>query len=80
MFDIINLCLGDQTDKQVDFFISKSFYLSSLSSDHVLTNEELINSIKIKMTTLDVYCKNKFSLSTKIGLIKIDVEGEEIRV
>lgn len=77
-FKLENLCLSHTTGT-MNFYLSPSSYLSSLDKENAMNDNEKgeVREVKVEVTKLDKYFENT---DTKIGIIKIDVEGHEYEV
>ena len=77
-FEIHNVCLSDRAGA-ASFYVSTNSYLSSLDRDW-LAAEEPVRQIEVSVSTLDEWISSRPELCQRPSLIKIDVEGAELRV
>ncbi len=77
-YKLENKCLSDKSGL-LKFYLSPSTYLSSLSKENALQDNEKgeVREIEVQVITVDEYFQGK---NDKIGIIKIDVEGHEYEV
>ena len=83
-FKCFNFALSDRIGFQKIFYTNKNSQLASLSNNLKKINflkKKKFNSRKIKIITLDYFVqKNKKIFSKKIDFLKIDTEGNDLKV
>ncbi len=76
----VNMGLGDEEGGEADFYYNPRYTMdgaASITGSRLTQNKEPIETRKIPITTIDAYArKNRLD----VGLIKLDVEGVELRV
>jgi FkbM family methyltransferase len=77
-YELCNLCLGDRAGN-VQFHVSANPYMSSLDRNWV-ADQGASREIEVPMLKLDDWIMKRPDLSQRSALIKIDVEGAELRV
>jgi FkbM family methyltransferase len=77
-FEIHNLGLSDRCGS-ADFHISANSYMSSLDREWIGA-EEPVRKIDVRVTTLDQWMDERAELRQMPAVVKIDVEGAELRV
>jgi FkbM family methyltransferase len=77
-YKLCNTCIGDRTGT-VKFYVSSNPYMSSLDRNWV-ADQGSSQEIEVPMVTLDDWMSKRPDFSQRPSLIKIDVEGAELRV
>jgi FkbM family methyltransferase len=77
-YEIVNVCLSDQ-DGVAPFYLSTNSYGSSLDRQWPALDADA-TKIDTKVTTLDRWISERSEIAGKAALVKIDVEGAELKV
>lgn len=76
----INSIISNINIDTCDFHISKNSNYSSINPKHVIKNDDIVSTINLPVKSLNQIIKEYVDKTTKIDLLKIDVEGHDFEV
>jgi FkbM family methyltransferase len=77
-YEIVNVCISDQNGTS-PFYLSANSYGSSLDRQWPALGTGM-SAIDVNVTTLDHWLSGRPEVARKVALVKIDVEGAELKV
>lgn len=76
----INSIISNKNIDSCEFHISRNSNYSSIDPKHIIKNDEIVSTINLKVKSLNQIIIDNIDISTRIDLLKIDVEGHDYEV